>query len=106
MPPPETAEARAAILRVLTQKTPLAADVDLAGIAQRTPGCGTVAPVKSLSLRHDVSDAMSVELSQQRGASGGRLNLDMAGWLMHGQLLASVWCACSGMCSLCRGTEK
>ncbi len=36
VPPPETAEARAAILRVLTQKTPLAADVDLAEIAQLT----------------------------------------------------------------------
>ena len=38
VPPPETAEARAAILRVLTQKTPLAADADLAAIAQLTPG--------------------------------------------------------------------
>ena len=37
VPPPETAEARAAILRVLTQKTTLAADVDFAGIAQLTP---------------------------------------------------------------------
>ena len=38
VPPPDTADARAAILDVLTQKTPLGADADLSALAELTPG--------------------------------------------------------------------
>ena len=41
VPPPDTAEARTAILHVLTRATPLAADVALPAIADLTPGCAS-----------------------------------------------------------------
>ncbi len=38
VPPPDTAEARCAILGALTKKTPLDPDVKLLGLAELTPG--------------------------------------------------------------------
>ncbi len=38
VPPPDTAEARGAILDALTKKTPLDPDVKLSALAELTPG--------------------------------------------------------------------
>ena len=47
VPPPNTAEARTAILRVLTRATPLAADVALPTIADLTPGYARATTARS-----------------------------------------------------------
>ena len=53
VPPPADAPERAAILRVLTGRTPLHADADLEALAALTPGC-----VPVLSSSHPCGDSM------------------------------------------------